>query len=64
METAAITSRKMPHTVKMPEKKAARGHNRAVPGWLPFSGIRNEQPLNVQSLSFLRGLQEPIVQTK
>lgn len=63
VKTAAITLSKMPQTVKMPEK-SARGGKRAVPGWLPFNGIRNEQPLNVQSLPFLRGLQEPAVQTK
>jgi len=49
----------MPHT-----EKIATGGNRAVTGWLPFSGKRSEQPLNVQSLPFLRGLQEPAVQTK
>lgn len=63
MKTAVVTLRKMPHTIKMPEKIARVGSG-SLPGWLPFSGIRNEQPLNVRSLSFLGGLQEPAVQTK
>lgn len=63
MKTVAVTLRKMPHTIKMPEK-IARGSSGSPPGWLPFSGIRNEQPLNVWSLSFLGGLQEPAAQTK
>lgn len=35
---------------KITEKKSAGEVSKAVIGWLPFCGIRNEQHLNVQSL--------------
>lgn len=53
----------MPRSAKITEK-IARGDSKAVTGWLPLGGIRNEQHLNVQSLSSLGVLQEPAVQTK
>lgn len=60
---SSITLRKMPRSAKITEK-IARGDSKAVTGWLPLGGIRNEQHLNVQSLSSLGVLQEPAVQTK